>query len=285
MTVSIVIGIILLIVVLIMYREYRNEKRYQEERRKKEALKERKLTPKVTKRLSGTATETGKEEHPAPSRPKPTHLQQQSTPEHQEAKVRTPQKEVTAPSQPVPTPKPSPQTSRRHTPAHTETVTPQATSKPAPQRRSEERNTSTPQKPAPAQNKPHTPKPSEVTKAERAVTLPKGEYPEFNYQRLLEMGLSEEEAKEFIQELIPQIGDQIPLIDEAMKVPDFHKMERLTHSIKGSSTTIGTGGVSDLLVEFNTYLKEGENVQIAQAYQAHLKRYFGKLKKQFPQEG
>jgi HPt (histidine-containing phosphotransfer) domain-containing protein len=141
--------------------------------------------------------------------------------------------------------------------------------------------------PAPAQSKPHTPKPSEVTevtKAEPAVTLPKGEYPEFNYQRLLEMGLSEKEAKEFIQELIPQIGDQIPLIDEAIKVPDFHKMERLTHSIKGSSTTIGTGGVSDLLVEFNTYLKEGENVQIAQAYQTHLKRYFEKLKKQFPQE-
>jgi HPt (histidine-containing phosphotransfer) domain-containing protein len=116
------------------------------------------------------------------------------------------------------------------------------------------------------------------------ITLPKGEYPEFNYQRLLEMGLSEKEALEFIQELIPQIAEQIPLIDEAMEIPDFHKMERLTHSIKGSSTTIGTGGVSDLLVEFNTYLKEGENVQIAQAYQAHLKRYFEKLKKQFPQE-
>jgi len=115
-----------------------------------------------------------------------------------------------------------------------------------------------------------------------SVELPKGEYPDFNYERLLEMGLSEEEAYEFIQDLIPQIGDQIPLLDEALKIPDFHEMERLTHSIKGSSTTIGTGGVSDLLVEYNTYLKTGEEVPIIKAYQEHLKHYFEKLKKQFP---
>ncbi len=119
-------------------------------------------------------------------------------------------------------------------------------------------------------------------KEQPATKLPEGDYPDFNYDRLIEMGLSEEEAHEFIQELIPQIGDQIPLIDEAMKIPDFHKMERLTHSIKGSSTTIGTGGVSDLLVEYNTYLKTGSELPVAEAYQEHLKHYFEKLKKQFP---
>ncbi len=130
-----------------------------------------------------------------------------------------------------------------------------------------------------------TPKPApkpEPKKEQPAIELPKGDYPDFNYDRLIEMGLSEEEAMEFIQELIPQIGGQIPLIDEAMKIPDFHKMERLTHSIKGSSTTIGTGGVSDLLVDYNTYLKTGEELPVAEAYQEHLKRYFEKLKKQFP---
>jgi hypothetical protein len=116
------------------------------------------------------------------------------------------------------------------------------------------------------------------------IELPKGEYPHFNYNRLLEMGLSEEEAQEFVQELIPQIGEQIPLIDEAMKIPDFHKMERLTHSIKGSSTNIGTGGVSDLLVDYNTYLKKGEEIRIAQAYQKHLKHYYQKLKEQFSKD-
>jgi hypothetical protein len=66
MTVSIVIGIILLIVVLIMYREYRNEKRYQEERRKKEALKERKLTPKVTNVFPEQPQRQGKRSIPPP---------------------------------------------------------------------------------------------------------------------------------------------------------------------------------------------------------------------------
>jgi len=123
---------------------------------------------------------------------------------------------------------------------------------------------------------------AEPKKEQPATALPEANYPDFNYDRLIEMGLSEEEAQEFIQELIPQIGDQIPLIDEAMKIPDFHKMERLTHSIKGSSTTIGTGGVSDLLVEYNTYLKTGKDLPVAEAYQEHLKHYFEKLKKQFP---
>jgi len=125
---------------------------------------------------------------------------------------------------------------------------------------------------------------AEPKKEQPATALPEANYPDFNYDRLIEMGLSEEEAQEFIQELIPQIGDQIPLIDEAMKIPDFHKMERLTHSIKGSSTTIGTGGVSDLLVEYNTYLKTGKDLPVAEAYQEHLKHYFEKLKKQFPPE-
>jgi len=129
-----------------------------------------------------------------------------------------------------------------------------------------------------------TPPPSKPAVEEKEIELPKGEYPEFNYSRLKEMGLSEEEALEFIQELIPQIGDQIPLLDEAMAIPDFHQMERLTHSIKGSSTTIGTGGVSDLLVDYNTYLKTGDEVKVAEAYQAHLKRYYELLKKQFPKE-
>jgi HPt (histidine-containing phosphotransfer) domain-containing protein len=124
-------------------------------------------------------------------------------------------------------------------------------------------------------------KPTQI-KIESSTELPKKEYPDFNYERLMEMGLSKEDALEFIQELIPQIGTQIPLLDEALQIPDFEEMEHLTHSIKGSSTTIGTGGVSDLLVEYNTYLKTNAKVEVAQTYQKLLKHYFEKLKKQFP---
>jgi hypothetical protein len=58
-------------------------------------------------------------------------------------------------------------------------------------------------------------------------------------------------------------------------------MERLTHSIKGSATNIGTGGVSDLLVDCNTYLKTGTDIDIAKAYVAHLKQYTQELKAQY----
>lgn len=118
-------------------------------------------------------------------------------------------------------------------------------------------------------------------KEEKIYDLPTCEYPEFNYSRLLKMGLSKDEAIEFIKELIPQIKTQLPLIKEAMEKEDFHNMERLTHSLKGSSTTVGTGGVSDLLVEFNTYLKTGKDIPVAEVYFTHLNRYTEELEKQF----
>jgi hypothetical protein len=111
--------------------------------------------------------------------------------------------------------------------------------------------------------------------------LPQANYPEFTHVRLVEMGLSDEEAKEFVAELIPQIEVEIPLIQAAIESEDFHKMERLTHGIKGSATNLGTGGVSDLLVDYNTYLKSGSDIDIAKAYLKHLIDYTNELKAQY----
>jgi len=111
--------------------------------------------------------------------------------------------------------------------------------------------------------------------------LPEVKYPKFSHARLVDMGLSDDEAVEFVQELIPQLELQIPLVEEAMNIPDFHQMERLTHSIKGSATNIGTGGVSDLLVECNTYLKSGTDIDIAKVYFEALKHYTQELKTQY----
>ncbi len=113
------------------------------------------------------------------------------------------------------------------------------------------------------------------------ITISLADYPQFDHSRLIEMGLSEDEAKEFVAELIPQIAAQIPLIREALENADFHTMERLTHSIKGSSTTVGTGGISDLITDYNTYLKTGTEVAIAKAYFEQLNHYYIELKKQY----
>ncbi len=128
------------------------------------------------------------------------------------------------------------------------------------------------------------PKPTETPKQEpikKEKKLPICTYPKFTHVRLIEMGLSDEEAKEFVQELIPQLEAQIPLIEEVLAIPDFHQMERLTHSIKGSTTNLGTGGISDLLVECNTYLKTGTDIDIAKAYLGYLVHYTKELKEQY----
>ena len=111
--------------------------------------------------------------------------------------------------------------------------------------------------------------------------LPPCDYPKFSHIRLIDMGLSDKESKEFVAELIPQIETQIPLIKEAMGNSNFHQMERLTHNIKGSATNLGTGGISDLLVECNTYLKTGTDSDIAKVYFDNLVHYTEELKTQY----
>jgi len=120
-----------------------------------------------------------------------------------------------------------------------------------------------------------------VEKVTPAKELPKCNYPKFTHVRLVDMGLSDEEAREFVQELIPQLEAEIPLIEEVLDIPDLQQMERLTHSIKGSTTNLGTGGISDLLVEYNTYLKEGSDIDIVKVYFEYLKHYTQELKKQY----
>ena len=114
--------------------------------------------------------------------------------------------------------------------------------------------------------------------------LPSCQYPPFSHARLIEMGLSDEESKEFVQELIPQLLTQISLIQNAIPLSDFKEIERLTHSIKGSATNLGTGGISDLLVEFNTYLKNDANMidrDVVDTYLKYLIHYTQELEKEY----
>jgi len=111
--------------------------------------------------------------------------------------------------------------------------------------------------------------------------LPTCEYPNFDHSRLIEMGLGEDDAKDFVGDLINQIDEQIPKIQDAIDDKNVEQLERLTHSIKGSSTNIGVGGVADLLVEFNTYTKSKSNINVIKEYFKQLKVYLQKLKDQY----
>jgi HPt (histidine-containing phosphotransfer) domain-containing protein len=118
-------------------------------------------------------------------------------------------------------------------------------------------------------------------KTEPSVELPECNFPDFDHSRLMDMGLGEDDAKEFVGDLINQIDEQIPKIQNAIDEQDVKQVERLTHSIKGSSTNIGVGGVADLLVEFNTYTKNKANFTIIKEYFQQLKIYLQKLKDQY----
>ena len=242
----IVIGIFILIIAIIIYFEYKNEKDYQTNRQKR--TEERKKTkPPYDPKEKGVASTPDVKEKSAPQVNK-------TLDDTYELKDET---KYVVESRKVPSAKELREAEQK---------------KKLEEKHLEEQRLKE-QKPEPEP----IPEPEVIEK----IDLPECNYPKFNYARLLKMGLGEDEAVEFVKELIPQIKTQIPLIQEAIAASDFHNMERLTHSIKGSSTTVGSGGVSDLLVEFNTYLKTGKELPVAKTYLKHLEYYCEELEKEY----
>ncbi len=240
----IIISVFVLILVLFVYMEYKNEKKYREERhQKRKNVKKEETKPVIKPKKVPSAKELEEKRAQEKKVEQQKKLEEQRLEEQRLEEERLEEKRL--------------QEKR----LQEEKSEPELTLEPL----VEEIKTET----------------VEVTEKPKDIAISLGEYPKFDHSRLLEMGLSEEEAKEFVAELIPQIEAQIPLIKEAMAISDFHSMEQLTHSIKGSSTTVGTGGISDLLVDFNNYLRTGKEIDIAEAYLKQLNHYCEALKKQY----
>ena len=131
--------------------------------------------------------------------------------------------------------------------------------------------------PTPPRERPPVAKPVETPKE-----LPKCDYAKYDHSRMIStLGLSEDDAVEFIADLISQIESTIPQIRSAIDTKDYEAMESLTHSIKGSATNLGTDGVASLLIDFNTYLKTKKDLDIINSYFKHLVRYTDELKEQY----
>jgi len=108
-------------------------------------------------------------------------------------------------------------------------------------------------------------------------------YPEFSNARAVEqLGLSQEEADMFISELVTQIDEELPNLDAAVAEHDVEQVEHLSHKLKGSATSLGEGGVADVLVDFNTYCKSGDDAEVIRDHMNNLRYYFEQLKEQFP---
>jgi len=123
---------------------------------------------------------------------------------------------------------------------------------------------------------------AEAAQKQKEATPPAlPEYPPFDHSRLIDMGLSDADASDFVKELIEQIETQIPLIEAVIAQQNFEEAEKLTHSIKGSATNIGTGGISDLIIAYNTYLKTQNDIAQIRCYQEALLEQLEKLKMQY----
>ena len=121
-----------------------------------------------------------------------------------------------------------------------------------------------------------------AVEAEEAPAFEPTPYPEFDNARAVEqLGLSQEEADMFIFELVTQIEEEIPNLDAAIAANDVDRLEKVSHMLKGSATSLGEGGVADVLVAFNTYCKDGNDPQVIKDHMENLRYYFGKLKEKF----
>ena len=108
------------------------------------------------------------------------------------------------------------------------------------------------------------------------------DYPPFDNARTLEeFGLSEEEAADFMIDLIQQVEQEMPALEEAVAANDAKQIEDISHMIKGSATNLGTGGIADVLVDFNTYMKSASDPKIIAAHMKNLHTALSALKEQF----
>lgn len=107
-------------------------------------------------------------------------------------------------------------------------------------------------------------------------------YPVFDNTRTMEeFGLSKEDADDFAVDLIKQVEVEIPGLEEAVSTQDNKKIEEVSHMIKGSATNLGTGGIADVLVDFNTYMKTANDPSVIAGHMRNLRRALKELKEQF----
>jgi len=107
-------------------------------------------------------------------------------------------------------------------------------------------------------------------------------YPLFDNTRTMkEFGLSKEEADDFIIDLIQQVEDEMPALEDAVNEHDAQKIEDISHMIKGSASNLGTGGISDVLIDFNTYMKTENDSLVVARHMRNLRQALKELKEQF----
>lgn len=98
---------------------------------------------------------------------------------------------------------------------------------------------------------------------------------------MVEFGLPKQEADLFIVDLIEQVEAEMPGLEAAVAAHDSKKIEDVSHMIKGSATNLGTGGIADVLIDFNTYMKNADDASVIAKHMRNLQYALSELKLQF----
>jgi hypothetical protein len=111
------------------------------------------------------------------------------------------------------------------------------------------------------------------------VQIPTKEHPKFSNLRAVdEMGLSQEEADALVLELVKAIESEIPRIEKALKTRELITLEEIVHKITGSSSTLGSGGISSALISFYTAVQHHDDMNKLQIQLENVKYYLSRLK-------
>ncbi len=113
------------------------------------------------------------------------------------------------------------------------------------------------------------------------VQIPTKEYPKFSNLRAVdEMGLTQKEADALVIELVKAIEAEIPRIEKALKARELITLEEIVHKITGSSSTLGSGGISSALISFYTAVQHHDDMNRLLIHLENVKYYLSRLKEE-----
>ncbi len=113
------------------------------------------------------------------------------------------------------------------------------------------------------------------------VVIPTKLHPKYDNSRAVdEMGLTQEEADSFVLDLIKAIDAEIPRIEEFLLQSDQKEVEEIVHTITGTSSTLGSGGVSSALISFYTAVQHRDSLKELYVHLQNVKYYLAELKEQ-----
>ena len=89
------------------------------------------------------------------------------------------------------------------------------------------------------------------------------------------------EADTSVLELVTQIEEALPELEAAAEAADTERLASVLHKLEASASSLGEGGVADLMAEFSTYCESGDDPQTLKTYLQDLRYHAEQLKSAF----